>query len=276
MQPDHTHEESGNFGSDAQKANLVRGRGRPTSKLVKVMFSFNLVILLLIIIGLIYAWGPVTQYRNTDPKIDGYVQPRSIADLVELVQESTVSIYCEFGQKDNYDLGTGWALDIETGQEAEYPTAVVTNHHVIENCLDGKGFLFIQALGEEKIPAVIDNWDVENDLAVIATKLKIKPLELSPNNPKPGYWVMAIGTADGYEGSVAFGNVLNVNETEVLITAAISSGNSGGPLVDNEGKVIGTNSWSGKNEQYNGAMSLDAMCIGIMQCNGKTYWDWEL
>ena len=243
--------------------------------LPKINFIISVSTLFFLMIGLVFAWGPITQYRNTDPAIDGYVQPRSIADLVALVQDSTVSIYCEFGSKGEYDLGTGWALDIETERESEYPTALVTNHHVIENCLNGKGEVFVEALEGEKIPAVIDNWDAENDLAIIATKLIIKPLELSPNNPSPGYWVMAVGTADGYEGSVAFGNVLNVTDTEVLITAAISSGNSGGPLVDNEGKVIGTNSWSAKKEQYNGAMSLDAMCIGIMKCEGKTYWKWD-
>lgn len=55
---------------------------------------------------------------------------------------------------------------------------------------------------------------------------------------------MALGTADGYEGSVAFGNVLNTTESKVFITASISHGNSGGPLVDNEGKGVGTNSCS--------------------------------
>ena len=53
---------------------------------------------------------------------------------------------------------------------------------------------------------------------------------------------------------------------------AISHGNSGGPLVDNEGNVIGTNSWRSTKEQYNGAVSLDAMCIKIMKCKGKHFW----
>lgn len=255
--------------------NEIQNNPRNQVNLSKFNLIFSIATFLLLIIGIVYAWGPITQYRNTDPKIDGYVQPRSIADLVELVQDSTVSIYCEFGSEGEYELGTGWALDIETDNESEYPTALVTNHHVVENCLSGKGKLFVEALEGEKFPAVIDNWDAENDLAIIATKLKLSPLELSQNNPSPGYWVMAVGTADGYEGSIAFGNVLNVTDTEVLITAAISSGNSGGPLVDNEGKVIGTNSWSAAKEQYNGAMSLDAMCIGIMKCEGKTYWSWD-
>ena len=151
--------------------------------LPKINFIISVSTLFFLMIGLVFAWGPITQYRNTDPAIDGYVQPRSIADLVALVQDSTVSIYCEFGSKGEYDLGTGWALDIETERESEYPTALVTNHHVIENCLNGKGEVFVEALEGEKIPAVIDNWDAENDLAIIATKLIIKPLELSPNNP---------------------------------------------------------------------------------------------
>jgi S1-C subfamily serine protease len=249
--------------------------GTNPSKLSKLNFVITVATFLCLVIGIVYAWGPVTQYRNTDPTMDCYVQPRSIADLVDLVQDSTVSIYCEFGSEGDYELGSGWALDIETEMKSDYPTALVTNYHVIENCMNGKGEIFVEALEGKRFPAIIDNWDIENDLAVIVTKLKIKPLELSQSNPSPGYWVMAVGTADGYEGSVAFGNVLNVTDTEVLITAAISSGNSGGPLVDNEGKVIGTNSWSATKEQYNGAMSLDAMCIGIMKCDGKTYWKWD-
>jgi len=264
-----------NSNGDSAESESCNHIGHRYAKLLKINFALTLSLLVLLCFGLAYSWGPISQYRNTDPTIDGFVVPRSISELVDMVQNSTVSVFCEFGTSGNSDQGTGWAIDIETDNESEYPTALVTNHHVIENCLDGKGKLSVSALGGKEFPAIIDNWDEENDIAIIATKLKLKALELSQNNPSPGYWVMAIGTADGYEGSVAFGNVLNVTDTEVLITAAISSGNSGGPLVDNEGKVIGINSWSAKKEQYNGAMSLDAMCLSIMQCDGATYWDWS-
>jgi len=259
---------------DIEGAVLITESIRPALTLSRVNLALALLSLALIGTGTYFAWGPVMQYRNTNPELDGYVQPRSIANLVDLVQNSTVTIFCDYGTNDDSDQGTGWAMDIETDRQKEYPTALITNHHVIENCLDGKGKLFVAAIVGKEFPAIVDNWDKENDLAVVATKLKLKPLPLSPNQPYPGYWVMALGTADGYEGSVAFGNVLNTTETDVLITAAISQGNSGGPLVDNEGRVIGTNTWTRKGEQYNGAKSLDSMCAGIIKCDGKTYWDW--
>lgn len=214
------------------------------------------------------------QYSNTNPESDGYVQPRSISNLVEKTQKSTVTVYCEYGKK-LYSQGSGWSMKLETSQKYKYSTAVITNHHVIEDCLNGKGRVTVVNSNGNEYKAIIDNWDKENDLAVLATKAKIPPLKLSKNAPWPGYWVMAVGTADGYAGSIAFGNVLNVSDLEVLITANISHGNSGGPLVDNEGYVIGTNSWGAKGEQYNGAKGLDSMCKKLIVCEGEYFWDRE-
>ena len=211
------------------------------------------------------------QYRNTNPENDGYVQPRSVSNLVEKTQKSTVTIYCEYG-KNLYSQGSGWSMKLQTSQRSDYPTAVITNHHVIEDCLDDKGAVSIVNSNGNEYKAIIDNWDKENDLAVLATKAKIPPLKLSKNAPWPGYWVMAVGTADGYAGSISFGNVLNVTDFEILITANISHGNSGGPLVDNEGFVIGTNSWGARGEQYNGAKALDSMCQKIIACKGRFFW----
>jgi S1-C subfamily serine protease len=91
---------------------------------------------------------------------------------------------------------------------------------------------------------------------------------------------MALGSADGFEGSVAFGNVLNLAYNDILITNNISQGNSGGPLVDNEGAVVGIVSWGRDIEQYNGAKSLDAFCAKILECQykfdtEKTWWDYS-
>ena len=61
-------------------------------------------------------------------------------------------------------------------------------------------------------------WDKDNDLAVLATGRKLPVLALSENDPWAGYWVMALGSADGYEGSVSFGNVLNTDGYDIFIT----------------------------------------------------------
>jgi predicted outer membrane repeat protein len=97
-----------------------------------------------------------------------------------------------------------------------------------------------------------------------------------------GYWVMSLGSAAGYEGSVSFGNIVNTTYDEVLFTNNISEGNSGGALIDNEGKVVGIITWGSgdKREQFNGARSLDTLCLKITKCEyeydgEKTWYDWN-
>jgi serine protease Do len=218
------------------------------------------------------AWAPAQQFSQTDPRRDGYVQPRSISDLVDRTQASTVTVFCEPNKKDGV-LGTAWAIDLPNGVEDELPTTLITNHHVIEDCIGLEGTLTVALLNKEEVKAQIVKWDVKNDLAVLAADLEIAPLELSQYEPWPGYWTMALGSADGYEGSVAFGSILNATNYDLLLTTNLSHGNSGGPLVDNEGRVIGVVSWRSKTEQYNGAMSLNAFCAEILECNGEFYWE---
>lgn len=221
--------------------------------------------------GVYLGIGPYLNYLNTDPENDGYVQPRGLQNLVSRVLESTVTITCDRGEE-FFTQGSGWAIDLPIKDKKKYLSVIITNHHVIEDCLDNKGEVRVKTYFGNDYVADVDRWDKKNDLAVVMTEAKVEPLSLSQSIPYPGYWVMAAGTADGYEGSISFGNVLNGTDTEVLITAPVSHGNSGGPLVDNEGNVIGTNTWNQKGEQYNGAYSLDAMCKKIMKCDGKFYW----
>jgi S1-C subfamily serine protease len=218
------------------------------------------------------AWSPADQFHQSNPKSDGYVQPRSVGALVERTQESTVSVFCDVS-KDNYSMGTAWAIELENGMDKKNPTTLITNHHVIENCIGKEKYLTIARLYDDPVAAKIVLFDKKNDLAVLSSDLRIPTLRLSDNVPYPGYWTMVIGSADAYEGSVAFGSVLNMNQTEVLTTANASRGNSGGPVVDNEGRVIGTLTNGYDDEQYNVAKSLDAMCAKIIKCEGKYYWE---
>jgi S1-C subfamily serine protease len=89
---------------------------------------------------------------------------------------------------------------------------------------------------------------------------------------------MSYGSADGVEGSIAIGNVLNITtDNEILVTTALSQGNSGGPLIDNEGNVFGVSTAVSTNDlsQYNIVGSLDRFCAVILECDGEDYWDWD-
>mgnify|MGYP000140216359 CR=1 FL=1 len=217
------------------------------------------------------SWGPGNHWFDFAPANDGYVAPRDISSMVDRVQESTVTVFCNVGKRGG-GIGTGWAIDSSLLRVESSRTTLATNHHVIEDCLDGKGKLSVALPYNKQKAAEVLVFDEKNDLAILETDLKLEPLELSEWPPMPGYWVMVLGSADGYEGSVSFGSVLNETNKEIFITANISHGNSGGPLIDNEGLVIGTTSWGSKKEQYNGAKSLNAMCEQILKCDGKYYW----
>jgi S1-C subfamily serine protease len=224
-------------------------------------------------------WAPSNQYSNEDPAGDGYVPPRSIEKLVDRTQESTVTVWCE-PKVGMGTQGTAFAIELETDVSNEYSTTLITNHHVIKNCISVDAKVTINLLFEDEVKAVIVKWDEENDIAVLATAKKLPALALSDNAPWPGYWIMALGSADGFEGSVSFGNVLNLTYSDILITNNVSQGNSGGPLVDNEGAVVGIVSWGKDIEQYNGAKSLDAFCAKVLECQyeferEKTWWDYS-
>ncbi|CAN1644601.1 Trypsin-like peptidase domain containing protein [Candidatus Nanopelagicaceae bacterium] len=218
------------------------------------------------------AWSPAGQYQLTDPHNDGYVQPRDIGGLVSNTARSTVSVFCDAPGKEG--IGSAWATELDEAEYKDYKQVYITNYHVIEDCIGKEKYLTIARAYKKQIAAQIVTIDKENDLAVLASDLRVPSLKIAQYPPYVGYWVMTSGSADAYEGSVSFGTVLNSNRTEVLVTANVSHGNSGGPLVDNEGNVLGTVSWFSETEQYNGAKSIDAMCSKIIKCEGKSYWEW--
>jgi S1-C subfamily serine protease len=228
----------------------------------------------------IFGFQASSHFSNHAPSSDGYVPPRDIGAIVDATQASTVIVKCDVpGEKDKGAFGSGWSIDLPADKDrlrSGFNSLIVTNHHVIEDCLTApKSRVEIAKFEGKWNAAYIIRFDEENDLALLGVKAKVPTLVLSEWAPFPGYWTMAVGAADGYEGSVAIGTTLNLLDTEILITNNISSGNSGGPLIDNEGNVVGVVTWSSTREQYNGAKSLDALCAVIIVCEGETFWEWD-
>lgn len=124
---------------------------------------------------------------------------------------------------------------------------IVTNNHVVENASDIQ-VTFTDGL---KLEAKLIAFDTETDLALLKVDSKNLPfLEFGDSDTaKVGNWVMAIGNPHGLGGTVtagivsARGRMLGGRYDDFIQTdASINRGNSGGPLFDLEGKVIGVNS----------------------------------
>ena len=125
---------------------------------------------------------------------------------------------------------------------------IATNNHVVQNASDIQ-VTFIDGL---KLEAELIAFDSETDLAL----LKVETIEELPflefgdsDSAKVGSWVMAIGNPHGLGGSVtagivsARGRMLGGRYDDFIQTdAAINRGNSGGPLFNLDGEVIGVNS----------------------------------
>ncbi len=116
---------------------------------------------------------------------------------------------------------------------------IVTNAHVANT-----GKVFIE-LGPARIPAHVEKLDVTADLAILGVdvQLIVKPLKLSAKTPSPGDTVYAIGNPEGLEKTISQGVVSGMRDIDgrkmLQVSAAISHGSSGGPILNSSGEVIG-------------------------------------
>lgn len=137
-------------------------------------------------------------------------------------------------------LGSGFVID---------PSGViVTNNHVI----DGADEITINFANGNKLVAELVGRDQKTDLAVLKVQSK-EPLPFvkfgSSDAMRVGDWVMAIGNPFGLSSSVSVGIVSARNrdinsgpyDNFIQTDAAINKGNSGGPLFNRDGDVIGIN-----------------------------------
>ena len=195
--------------------------------------------------------------------------PASFADLAEKLMPSVVNIsttttittrsnpfpfqfppgspfedmFREFGvpqERQSSALGSGFIID-EKG-------IVVTNNHVITDAED----IIVRVNGDKEFKAKVIGADPLSDIAVLQleTTEKFVPVKFGDSDKaRIGDWVIAIGNPFGLGGTVTSGIIsarnrsigLSRYEDYIQTDASINSGNSGGPLFDMNGDVIGIN-----------------------------------
>lgn len=176
-------------------------------------------------------------------------------------------------------LGSGFVID---------PTGyIVTNNHVIANAAD----VTVIFSDNKRLTAKPVGYDPQTDLALLKVKTD-KPLPYvkfgESDALKVGDWVVAVGNPFGLGGSVSAGIVSargrNINagpfDDFIQTDAAINRGNSGGPLFNIRGEVVGINSAifspTGGNVGIGFAVpsSLAKPIIQQLKTNGKTQRGW--
>jgi len=175
----------------------------------------------------------------------------SITDVVEKTEPSVVKVVgvipgqqTFFGMSDDQQVsGSGFIVTADG--------FIITNNHVV----DSTNQVNVILSDGSSIPARIVSTDIFSDLAVLKVEGKMPGVAVlgDSDNLKPGESVIAIGSPLGdFRNSVTVGVISatgrnldtgNGYEMENLIQtdAAINSGNSGGPLVNLAGEVIGIN-----------------------------------
>ncbi|MDR1047330.1 MAG: S1C family serine protease, partial [Treponema sp.] len=130
---------------------------------------------------------------------------------------------------------------------------LITNYHVIESEVDpsyeGISRMYIRMgdASSPRIPAKVIGWDKAMDLALIKADLKPEYVfsVVDRITPRVGETIYAIGSPVGLERTVTQGIVsalgrrfLQIGDV-IQIDAAVNHGNSGGPVVDRDGRLVG-------------------------------------
>lgn len=163
--------------------------------------------------------------------------------------------------------GVSWATG--SGFFVSEDGRIVTNYHVIENARE----IVVKTFEEKEYQIThVIAYDKKKDIAILQADLNgdlVSYLDISEELPQTGDAVYALGSSLGLTGTFSSGIVSAVNRElsdapgikYIQTTAPISSGNSGGPLVNEAGLVIGINTAS-----YSGGQNLN-LAVEISQMN---------
>ena len=211
---------------DGEAEQLVRRGETPTAPQVeRPYYSFE-------------GWSPAIEAAQTDLSYTAQWVPRKLSseEIYSRISPSVVEITAYEPSGKYYSLGSGFFLD-DSGR-------FVTNYHVIDGTNAGE--LALADGSRCEILSVLD-YDRELDLAVLQADIQGNAyLTISETPVTTGEAIYALGSSQGLTSTFSSGIVSTATREidqirYIQITAPISEGNSGGPLVNAYGEVVGVN-----------------------------------
>jgi Do/DeqQ family serine protease len=170
----------------------------------------------------------------------------------------------EDGQEQNNEYrsrGLGSGIIVRRDRDTYY---VLTNYHVVEDVTE----ITIKTDDGKEAPATLVGTDERKDLAMVSFKSNDNyPLAVLGDSDavKVGDWAIAVGNPLNFMSSVTMGIISAVGRTDgptnnindfIQTDASINQGNSGGPLVNIRGEVIGINTWIVSNSSNSGSIGI--------------------
>lgn len=158
-----------------------------------------------------------------------------LPELVRRIKPSAVAIETFDSRGEKLSRGSGFFVEVDR---------IVTNRHVLEGAYRAEVHASSGAVFPVKGVLAVD---AEGDIALLKIDMPAPPIRALPldkTSPQEGESVVVIGNPLGLEGSVTNGIVSAVRDIPtfgriIQITAPISSGSSGSPVVNMQGQVIG-------------------------------------
>jgi len=196
----------------------------------------------------------VDQYGRAVVNVAVVGKSQSVTDMPEFPGLSPNDPFYEFFRRFGRPMPGGPRGDMPAprGQGSGFIVSadgyILTNAHVIDNAAE----VTVKTTDRREYTAKVVGSDPSTDVAVLKIDASNLPTVRigNPDELRPGQWVIAIGSPFGFENSVTAGIVSATarsmpgsNYTPFIQTdVAVNPGNSGGPLFNLEGEVVGINS----------------------------------
>jgi hypothetical protein len=164
-------------------------------------------------------------------------------DVVAKARSATFEVSC--------GNASGTAVGINVKVPDGYKTAVFSAAHIFDDCVAGdkidvvsSGKTYTGVLFKKDPVGKVDEATIGDvaDIALIYMRVKLPTLDPAPD-ARVGDWVVELGNPLGEVNYATFGIITKITDSEYFTDAPTNHGNSGGPLLDDEARVLGIMSW---------------------------------